>query len=170
MALCPPVWPSSGTWIVVWKSLFSLGLYQDGMLASREDGDACVDVALGGAPVGDKEQQGDERTPEGTFRVTHKNPRSAYTLSLGLSYPDAVHARRAFADGRISAPTRDRIVAADHPGGMPDRGTSLGGDIYIHGGGSAPRDWTDGCIGLADADVRWLYDAVRPGVAVLILP
>lgn len=170
MAVCLPTFASSGLQIVVWKSLFSLGVYQDGVLVARAGASACVDVALGGAPAGDKAQQGDEHTPEGTFRVTHRNPNSAFTLSLGLNYPTRRHAERAYAEGRIDRATRDLVVASDRPGVMPARSTSLGGDIYIHGGGATPVDWTDGCIGLEDADIRWLYTLAGPGTNVLILP
>lgn len=170
MAVCLPTFASSGLQIVVWKSLFSLGVYRDGVLVEREGGAPCVDVALGGAPAGDKVRQGDERTPEGAFRITHRNPNSSFTLSLGLNYPTRRHAERAFAGGEIDRATRDLVVASDRPGVMPARSTSLGGDIYIHGGGKTPSSWTDGCVGLDDVDIRWLYALAGPGTNVLILP
>ena len=170
MAVCLPTFASSGLQIVVWKSLFSLGVYRDGVPVEREGASACVEVALGAAPVGDKVRQGDEHTPEGEFRVTHRNPNSSFTLSLGLNYPTRRHGERAFSLGQIDRATRDLVVASDKPGTMPARSTSLGGDIYIHGGGATPTDWTDGCIGLEDVDIRWLYALADAGTKVLILP
>jgi murein L,D-transpeptidase YafK len=169
--MCPDIVEDQALVIVVDKSEFELGVYRDGHLATGPDGSpACFPVALGAAPVGDKARQGDERTPEGTFRVTHRNPSSSFHLSLGLSYPDAAHAVAAFAEGRVDAATRDRVVAADRPGRMPARDTPLGGDIYIHGGGPTPRWWTDGCVAVADEVMDWLFAEVGPGSLVRIQP
>jgi murein L,D-transpeptidase YafK len=44
-------------------------------------------LALGFSPAGNKEIEGDGRTPEGEFYVFAKNPKSKFHLSLGLSYP-----------------------------------------------------------------------------------
>ncbi len=46
-------------------------------------------IALGFAPAGDKVQQGDGKTPEGTFTINRRNPQSSYHLSLGIDYPQA---------------------------------------------------------------------------------
>src|SRR5215467_5197818 len=39
-------------------------------------------VALGLSPVGQKERSGDFRTPEGSYRLEVRNPRSDYFLSI----------------------------------------------------------------------------------------
>ncbi|MFZ5475466.1 MAG: L,D-transpeptidase family protein [Myxococcota bacterium] len=163
--------PEQGLVVVVDKSDFVLGVYRDGKLIEGPDGSpACFPVALGADPVGDKVRQGDERTPEGTFRVTHRNPRSAFHLSLGLNYPDAAHAEKGHELGIIDAATRDRVVAADRARQMPVRTTRLGGDIYIHGGGPLPRWWTDGCIAVSNDVMDWLFVTVGPGTRVRIDP
>lgn len=154
--------------IVVWKGVFTLGLYEHGQLVHAEGSARCFPVALGGAPVGDKLRQGDEHTPVGTFRVTHKNPKSSFHLSLGVSYPDAAHARAAFSAGVIDAATRDRVVAADKAHSMPVRTTKMGGDIYIHGGAAFPQDWTDGCVGMDNDAIDLVYAWARPGTTVLV--
>ena len=155
--------------IVVWKQAFTLGLYANG--AAVADGlTSCFAVALGGAPVGDKLRRGDEHTPEGRFRVTHKNPNSSFHLSLGLSYPDAPHADAAFSAGIIDAATRSRIRKVDAAHTMPLRTTAMGGDIYIHGGGPLPNDWTDGCIALENTAIERVYAWATPGTTVLVLP
>lgn len=155
--------------VVVWKAERRMGLYEDGALVRPDDGARCFPVALGAAPVGDKTRQGDERTPVGWFRITHKNPKSSFHLSLGINYPDAAHARAGHAAGTVSSATRDRIVLADQKRGMPPRDTRLGGDIYLHGGGSQPEDWTDGCVAVANDHMDLLYAWAKPGIAVVIV-
>jgi len=126
-------------------------------------------IALGTNPVGDKQREGDGRTPEGAFYVTHKNPHSKYTLSLGLSYPNKKHAARGLQGGLITKEQHDAIVGAIDEKQIPPWKTPLGGEIFIHGAGSA-RDWTLGCIALDDDDVRELFEAVPPGTSVIIEP
>ena len=45
-------------------------------------------IHLGGNPIGPKQFEGDGKTPEGGYVITHRNPNSAYHLSLGISYPN----------------------------------------------------------------------------------
>jgi murein L,D-transpeptidase YafK len=112
------------------------------------------DVALGRDPVGDKQKQGDNRTPEGVYPVTAHNPESAFHLSLRLGYP-----------------TDEQRAAAEAAGIDP------GGDIMIHGlpnglGHIGPahlaRDWTAGCIAVTNEEIEWLYEAVAVGTPVEI--
>lgn len=110
-------------------------------------------IALGRDPVGDKTREGDNRTPEGIFRVDRLNGASAYHLSLGLDYPQPKHREKARA-----------------------LGVSPGGDIMIHGQpnrspfGKLPGDWTAGCIALSDAEVTQLFAATAVGTVVEIRP
>lgn len=122
-------------------------------------------VALGSSSLGDKEREGDRRTPVGAFCVCVKNPDSRYHLSLGLSYPNEEDAERGLRVGLISGAERDAIVAAVLAGRRPPWDTALGGEIMIHGNGSA-RDWTWGCIALDDADIEEIYAAVVLGTPV----
>ncbi|NHZ62511.1 L,D-transpeptidase family protein [Massilia genomosp. 1] len=126
-------------------------------------------IGLGGSPVGRKLRQGDRKTPEGSYVITHKNPQSQYYLSLGISYPnldDAALARKA---GVISGAQQAAIETAIQQGRAPSQQTPMGGDIFIHGKG-AGSDWTWGCIALDDKQMRELYELVRPGDKVSILP
>jgi len=52
---------------------------------------------------------------------------------------------------------------------MPPQTTKLGGEIYIHGGGT-DGDWTQGCVALADDDIKKLFDSIPVGTPVRILP
>lgn len=110
-------------------------------------------IRLGDAPVGHKRFEGDEKTPEGSYTISGRNPKSAYHLSLRISYPNA--ADRAYAKAR---------------------GRSPGGDIFIHGqpnawrGPAIARDWTDGCIALSNAEIKQLWDIVPDGTPITIRP
>ncbi len=113
-------------------------------------------IALGRSPVGDKQYEGDMRTPEGLYTIDSKNPNSGYHKNLGISYPNAEDRREAKALGR-----------------------SPGGDIKIHGLPNGKghigklhrqRDWTYGCIAVTDEEVDELYEAVRIGSPILIQP
>lgn len=122
---------------------------EDGVLRSYR-------VALGFAPERHKEREGDGRTPEGTYLIDARNPRSAFHLSLRVSYPDE----------------RDRARAAA-------LGVPPGGDIYIHGQPNGPRksfsghpenDWTTGCIAVTDAEMHEIWSRVPTGARVVIHP
>ena len=129
--------------IHVYKSLRRMELLRDGNVIKR------YRIALGDAPVGHKRQQGDERTPEGEYRITYRNPQSRFHLSLRVSYPNEADRRQARA-----------------------RGVDPGGDIMIHG--STPtwytRDWTDGCIAVTDAEIEDIWRRVPVGTPIRIDP
>ncbi len=126
-------------------------------------------VGLGFAPVGDKEKQGDGKTPEGEFYIFTKNPKSSYYLSLGISYPSTDDAERGLRDKLITKKQRDEIVKAVKNKKTPLQNTKLGGEIYIHGNGSS-SDWTLGCIALENAEMKELFDAIPTGTSVKIEP
>lgn len=108
------------------------------------------DISLGFAPEGHKQFEGDGKTPEGAYYITHRNPQSRFHLSLGISYPNTTDV--AFAEAA---------------------GKSPGGDIFIHGGPRRPvsrRDWTEGCIAVSDKEMEVIYSMVEPGTVIHILP
>ena len=105
------------------------------------------DIALGMRPVGDKEFEGDFRTPEGRYLLDMRNPNSEYFLSIHVSYPNREDIREARAMGQ-----------------------DPGGAIMIHGQPNEPtrseayyrtRDWTNGCIAVSNSDMIdiWLMTA-----------
>lgn len=126
-------------------------------------------VGLGNTPIGDKERSGDGKTPEGTFYVCVKNPKSRFYLSLGISYPDAGAAVRGLREGLISKAEHDQIVAAQKNRKSPPWDTALGGEIFIHGHGST-TDWTLGCVALENAEMKTLYGLIEVGTPVEIRP
>lgn len=128
-----------------------------------------IDIALGSQPVGRKTAQGDYRTPEGEYYITHKNSASKYHLSLGLSYPNAVDAAAGVSLGIIDSREHESVLAAIERKAKPPQDTALGGDIFIHGGGLA-GDWTRGCIALENNDIEELFETLSPGTPVTIVP
>jgi murein L,D-transpeptidase YafK len=113
-------------------------------------------IQLGLNPVGQKERAGDFRTPEGTYRLERRNPRSDFFLSLKVSYPNPEDLRRARTHHR-----------------------DTGGSIMIHGLPNSLRhepdyyeshDWTDGCIAVSNADMVEICMLVPDDVLIDILP
>jgi hypothetical protein len=115
-------------------------------------------INLGDNPYGHKQRQGDERTPEGPYLLDWRNPNSLYYKSIHVSYPNAL----------------DRSLAEA-------KGVDPGGSIMIHGRPNyidSPRilaeydnrDWTNGCIAVKNAEMDEIWNAVRDGTPILILP
>ncbi len=149
--------------IVVYKKDRKLELYSDQKLVRT------YRVGLGFSPVADKQREGDGATPEGDFYVFVKNNKSAYYLSLGVSYPNVEDAARGLRDGLITKAQHDAIVEAQRKKIAPPQYTKLGGLIYIHGNG-AKSDWTWGCVALENEDMKELFDSVTVGTPVQIKP
>ncbi len=113
-------------------------------------------VALGANPVGHKQHEGDERTPEGRYVLDWRNPNSAFARSIHISYPnqaDKEQARKA--------------------------GVSPGGMIMIHGQSKGLGwwawlfqmfDWTNGCIAVTDEEMNEIWDMVANGTPIEISP
>jgi murein L,D-transpeptidase YafK len=146
--LAPP--QARATRIIVEKSVRRMTLLHD------RDVLKTYDVALGSAPTGHKQQEGDGRTPEGNYAIDFKNGRSHFHLALRISYPSL----------------QDRDNARRH-------GVSPGGDIMIHGlpnglgwlaGLHLWRDWTDGCIAVTDRQIDEIWPLVDVGTVVEIRP
>ena len=134
--------------IVINKSKRELELYSAGKLLKT------YKVALGPSASGAKNCEGDGKTPEGTYRVVGRNPKSAFHKSLRVSYPN----------------DQDRARAAKMR-------CSPGGDIMIHGlpngygwigAGHRAKDWTAGCIAVTDAEIEEIWRAVPNGTVVEI--
>lgn len=131
--------------LLVMKSKRKLYLLHDGEVIRA------YDIDLGRTPVGDKEEQGDGKTPEGSYVIDRRNPQSRFYRSLGISYPnqaDTAEARR--------------------------KGRNPGGDIFIHGEAAwsayTGTDWTQGCIALPDKDMTEIFALVDVGTPIEIRP
>jgi murein L,D-transpeptidase YafK len=112
-------------------------------------------ICLGKSPKGRKTRRGDYRTPEGTYILDSRNPKSNYHLSLHISYPSRT----------------DRLKARH-------RGVSPGSDIMIHGfpedismDDLGPyRDWTKGCIAVSNSAIEEIWQLVPDGTPIEIVP
>lgn len=158
-----PLPPMKNPYIVIRKKARTLELF---------DGETLVKtypLALGFAPVGEKEREGDGKTPEGEFYVHFKNEKSKFYLSIGVNYPNIEAAKRGLAAKLITLAEHDAIVEAIDNKKTPPQKTALGGEIFIHGGGST-TDWTQGCAALSNADIKELYEIVPVGTRVKIEP
>lgn len=126
-------------------------------------------VALGFSPDGHKNIEGDGKTPEGTFYVFTKNSQSKFHLSLGISYPSIEDAERGLSGELISTGEFASITASINERKIPLQKTKLGGEIYIHGGGTE-NDWTEGCIALSNEEMTELFELTPEGAEVRIFP
>jgi murein L,D-transpeptidase YafK len=136
--------------IVVEKSARRLSVFVDGKKLKT------YRVALGRNPIGPKQEEGDQKTPEGVYKIDGRNPQSDYHLALHVSYPS----------------DEDKARAAE-------RGVPAGFDIMIHGLqnglgwiGAFHRlhDWTAGCVALTDEEIEELWRVAPDGTTVEIRP
>ncbi len=136
--------------IVIEKSARKLSLFVNGKSLKS------YRVALGRNPIGAKQEEGDNKTPEGVYRIDGRNPQSNFHLALHVSYPS----------------DEDKVHAAE-------RGVSAGFDIMIHGIrngrgwiGAFHRlsYWTAGCIALTDEEIEELWRVTPDGTIVEIQP
>jgi len=111
-------------------------------------------IALGLSPVGPKLMEGDNKTPEGLYKISGHNPNSQFYKSLRISYPNARDIKNA-----------------------KKLGKSPGSDIMIHGLGRefgyigkrhADNDWTWGCIAVTNEEIDEIYAAVANGTPIEI--
>jgi len=136
--------------VLVKKSERRLYLLYDGQVIKE------YPISLGLNPTGHKQQQGDKRTPEGSYVLKHRNPQSKFYKSILLSYPNEQDRRRA-----------------------ETRGVDPGGDLAIHGLPTRSeeeawdyieRDWTDGCIAVTNDEMEEIWNLVDDGTPIEILP
>lgn len=113
-------------------------------------------ISLGDNPLGHKVQQGDERTPEGSYLIDYRNKYSSFHRSLHISYPNR----------------QDRVNARE-------QGVDPGGLIMIHGlpngygwakAQFAGKDWTDGCIAVTNEEIEEIWRLVKDGTSITIYP
>lgn len=147
--------------IKVYKEIRILELYGDDNLIGR------FRIALGSAPIGDKEKEGDKKTPEGKYYICTRNDKSKYTLFLGLSYPNVEDASRGLENDLISDSEFREVQSNIHSGKRPAWDTSLGGKWGIHGG-DTNNDWTSGCIAVSEDDIRIIWEYTKMNTPVEI--
>ena len=178
--------------VEVIKSSYQLKLYSGEKLLKT------YRIQLGKRPRGTKTRKNDSRTPDGTYRICGHNRGSRYYLSLQLNYPNEADVDQALGQKRINAAQAQSLKDALAAGDCPCGRTRLGGEIFIHGQWppitrqlrrekrkpSARTDlqagdldpgrmrqfynWTSGCIGMANPDIRDLFKFLPNGTTVEI--
>ena len=144
-------WAAGEEWFVrVSRSCRTLSVYNHGQWVRTYH-----DVAFGRKP-GDKEYEGDRRTPLGLYRMVGRRPHPRWSYFILLDYPNA--------------PDREQHRAGLAKGLWT---AGPGGEIGIHGSdepllNQAGVDWTYGCISLLDDDMAELYREVPEGTLVWI--
>jgi hypothetical protein len=157
----PVTAPLTSPKIVIKKAQKKLLLYSEEKLIRT------YPIKLGLNPVGDKIRQGDKRTPEGSYYICIKNPKSKYHLSLGLSYPGIEDAERGLEQKLITEKDYNRIIERITRKSIPPWDTPLGGEIFIHGGAETWA-WTYGCVALNNKDIEELFKVIAVGTEVVI--
>ncbi len=113
-------------------------------------------VVFGSSPTGHKQQEGDQRTPEGKYLLDDKKSDSSYYRAIHISYPNEDDKKRARANN-----------------------ASPGGQIMIHGqknglgwmyGLTQKFNWTDGCIAVTNAEMDEIWELVKIGTPIEIRP
>lgn len=132
--------------VLVDKSARTISLMRDGKAVFA------ADISLGKNPTGQKQREGDQRTPEGKYKLIWGNDASTHHKALLVSYPNKVQASRAAA-----------------------KGEAAGGGIMIHG----QRQWwryftrsplTNGCVGVSNLAMDVIWSAVDLGTPIEIRP
>ena len=111
-------------------------------------------ISLGRNPQGHKQQEGDQKTPEGEYVLDYVNEDSSYYRSMHISYPNQM----------------DKLHAKS-------KGVSPGGFIMVHGQKNGfgwlssftqTMDWTDGCIAITNREMDEFLSLVDVGTTIVI--
>ncbi|MDO4675381.1 MAG: L,D-transpeptidase family protein [Anaerobiospirillum succiniciproducens] len=136
--------------VVVYKQYHQMMLYKNNQVVRK------YWIALSDRPQGHKIQEGDRRTPEGTYTLDYVKENSYYYRAFHISYPnpqDIANARK--------------------------RGVSPGGMIMVHGQPPSNSeyhetvqrsDWTNGCIAILNPEMDEFISLVDPGTPIEIMP
>ncbi|MFZ3046851.1 MAG: L,D-transpeptidase family protein [Desulfatirhabdiaceae bacterium] len=114
-------------------------------------------IALGGDPVGKKQCEGDNRTPEGLYTISGRNPNSRYHRSLRISYPNPKDIRQA---KRLRCNPGGDITIHGRPNGYPEIVQNL----------LNMQDLTLGCVAVTDPEIEEIWELVPNGTPVEIKP
>ena len=117
-------------------------------------------VVLGGNPEDDKLREGDQCTPEGTFKIRDKYPHRSWSKFIWIDYPNETSWKK------HSEAKRESKIPED---------VNIGGEIGIHGVPNG-RDmlidmkinWTLGCISLKNKDINDFYPFVSKETIIII--
>jgi len=111
-------------------------------------------ISLGDDPIGHKQREGDERTPEGNYILDWRNSKSSCYKSIHISYPNEEDKKRA-KKMKVS-PGGDIMIHGLHPG------------IEWMGQLHCKKDWTDGCIAVTNEEMDEIWKSVKNGISIEI--
>ncbi len=136
--------------IVVDKLSRELKLYKDGKLKNT------FHAEFGPNWIGDKNHQGDQATPEGSYLVVRKKEKrqTRYYKALLLNYPNSDDLER----------YRNNIK-----NGVIPKHIDVGGLIEIHGHGGQGFNWTNGCVALTDHEMDFVFRNTSVNTPVIIV-
>lgn len=136
--------------VIVNKSKAKLYLQKNGKVIKE------FNVAFGENPKGHKQQEGDERTPEGNYILDYKKTDSSFYKAIHISYPNKYD---------IEIAKQSNV----DPGGL----------IMIHGQKNnfgwlsfitQRFNWTNGCIAVTNSEMDQIWEAVNIGTPIEIQP
>lgn len=140
--------------ILIDKSDYKLTILADSIIIKE------YPVVFGGNSEDDKLMQGDQCTPEGSFKIISKYPHKNWTKFIWINYPND--------------DSRKKHQQAKDDGKIP-KDANIGGEIGIHG---VPDDmdmlidlkqnWTLGCISLKNKDVDEIYPYINNNTIIFI--
>jgi murein L,D-transpeptidase YafK len=111
-------------------------------------------VAFGANPKGHKQQEGDEKTPEGIYTLDYKKEDSSFYRAMHISYPNG-----------------------EDKGHANKLGVAPGGFIMVHGQKNKLGwlsaitqnfNWTNGCIALTNPEMDEFMELVSVGIKIQI--
>ena len=109
-------------------------------------------IVLGGNPIGDKRREGDQKTPEGIFKVRSKFEHNKWNKFIWVDYPNEDSERK----------FRNSIENGEIP-----ENSSIGGEIGIHGVPEGKNylidqkvNWTLGCVSLKNHHIDEFYEYI----------
>lgn len=162
--------------LIAFKKNYALYYFQKGKLFKT------YEIALSQNPIGHKEKQGDNRLPEGEYRLIQKSRGpfggnvAAYfgTAWIRLNYPNNFDAEAGYTDGKITKAERNAIIRANNAGKEPNKHTALGSGIGIHGWNGewkadGIQNLTWGCISMHNSDLDTFYDLIPLQTKIVIV-
>ncbi len=137
------------------KSKYRLHVYYKGKILTM------YKSVFGPDPLKQKQQEGDRRTPEGTFTILDIKKHDKWDMFLLLDYPN----KESYCNFEKCKSTKEIPESARIGGSVGIHGIWPKGDNVI----DLKHNWTDGCVALKNKDVEELAKIVKPGVTKITI-
>jgi murein L,D-transpeptidase YafK len=111
-------------------------------------------ISLGDDPVGHKEKEGDEKTPEGNYILDWRNSKSVCYKSIHISYPNETDKAKA---KKLGVPPGGNIMIH----GL-HKSLNWLGSLHVN------EDWTDGCIAVTNEEMDEIWRCIKYGTPIEI--